>query len=65
MINESENKIRLLVRKRIHELLDEMTTEEIDEISTSGGAGAFLTPMAFRGNKKAAKDKEKNTAQQA
>lgn len=44
----NEEKLRLMIRKMIQEVLE----EELNEISTSAGAGAYLTPLAFRGNKK-------------
>jgi hypothetical protein len=40
----NEEKLRALIRKVIE--------EELNEISTSAGAGPYTTPFAFRGNKK-------------
>ena len=36
---------------KIKEYIREMVRKELEEISTSDGAGAYLTPNAFRGNK--------------
>ena len=60
MTNEETEKVRGLVRKIIQELV----SEELNEISTSAGAGAYLTPMAFRGNKSQNVKKMKNVATQ-
>ncbi len=50
------NKFRTHIRKEYPafyaQLKGQLTEEEIDEISTSGAAGAFLTPYAFRVPKK-------------
>jgi len=55
----SEEKLRELVRKIIQEEL-----QGLEEISTSAGAGAYLTPMAFRGNKQKNVAKMRNVATQ-
>ena len=52
----NEEKLRAMVRKII--------AEELDEISTSAGAGPYLTPLAFRGNKQRNIAKMKNVATQ-
>jgi len=52
----TEEQFRALIRKFIQ--------EELNEISTSAGAGAYLTPMAFRGNKGQNVKKMKNVATQ-
>jgi hypothetical protein len=52
----NEEKLRAMIRK--------MVAEALDEISTSAGAGPYLTPMAFRGNKKANVAKMKNVSTQ-
>ena len=50
------NKFRTHIRKEYPafyaQLKGQLTEEEIDEVSTSGAAGAFLTPYAFRVPKK-------------
>ncbi len=50
------NKFRTHLRKEYpafyDQLKQQLTEEDIDEISTSGAAGAFLTPYAFRVPKK-------------
>lgn len=51
-----EEKLREIIRKFIQ--------EELTEISTSAGAGAYLTPMAFRGNKGQNLKKMKNVSTQ-
>ena len=47
-----------LLESLVEEILDE---EELDEITTSGDAGAYMTPMAFdpEGEKKKKKKKKK------
>lgn len=52
----NEEKLRGIIRKFIQ--------EELSEISTSAGAGAYLTPMAFRGNKGQNIKKMKNVSTQ-
>jgi hypothetical protein len=52
----NEEKLRAVIRKIIQ--------EELDEISTSAGAGAYLTPKAFRGNITKNVAKMKNVATQ-
>jgi hypothetical protein len=41
--------IKEYIKDIVREIISE---EELDEMSTSGGAGAYSTPFAFRGNKK-------------
>jgi hypothetical protein len=36
---------------QLREIIRELIKSEIDETSTSGGAGAYLTPRAFKGKK--------------
>ena len=52
----NEEKLRALVRK--------MLQEELDEISTSAGAGPYLTPLAFQGNNPKNKARKKGIATQ-
>lgn len=52
----NEEKLRAFIRKVIN--------QELDEISTSAGAGAYLTPKAFRGNITKNIAKMKNVATQ-
>ena len=55
-IKKEFNKFRTHLRKEYPafyaQLKGQLTEEEIDEMSTSGAAGAFLTPYAFRKPKK-------------
>jgi len=51
-----EEKLRLMVRKLIE--------QELSEISTSDGAGAYLTPLAFQGNNPKNKARKKGIATQ-
>jgi len=46
-MDEKEQRLREAIRKRVNKILD--------EISTSAGAGAYLTPKAFVGDKHSAK----------
>jgi hypothetical protein len=52
----NEEKLRAFIRKVLE--------QELDEISTSAGAGAYLTPKAFRGNITKNIAKMKNVATQ-
>jgi hypothetical protein len=52
----NEKKLRAFIRKVLE--------QELDEISTSAGAGAYLTPKAFRGNITKNIAKMKNVATQ-
>jgi hypothetical protein len=52
----NEEQLRAIIRKLLE--------QELDEISTSAGAGAYLTPKAFRGNIKQNVAKMKNVATQ-
>ena len=50
--------------EKLKELIRKIIEEELNEISTSAGAGAYLTPMAFRGNKQKNIAKMRNVATQ-
>lgn len=50
--------------QQLRQYIREILQQELDEISTSDGAGAYLTPMAFRGNKQNNVAKMKHTATQ-
>jgi len=50
--------------QQLRQYIREILQQELDEISTSDGAGAYLTPMAFRGNKQSNVAKMKHTATQ-
>lgn len=52
----NEEKLRAYIRKIVE--------QELDEISTSAGAGPYMTPMAFRGNKQKNIAKMRNVATQ-
>ena len=45
-----------LLESLVEEILDE---EDLDEITTSGDAGAYMTPMAFADDDKSKKKKKK------
>ena len=47
-----------LLESLVEEILDE---EELDEITTSGDAGAYMTPMAFDPEGKKKKKSKKNS----
>ena len=47
-----------LLKSLVEEILDE---EDLDEITTSGDAGAYMTPFAFGGDKNKKKNKEIST----
>ena len=47
-----------LLESLVEEILDE---EELDEITTSGDAGSYMTPMAFDPEGKNKKKSKKNT----
>jgi hypothetical protein len=55
----NEEQLRTLIRKLIEEELS-----NIDEISTSAGAGPYQTPFAFQGNLQRNKTKKKGIATQ-
>ena len=58
-IKREFNRYRTYIRKNHPDIYDKLTTnEEIDEISTSGGAGGYLTKYAFKLPKKYKKIKE-------
>ena len=38
-------------KQRFREVIRNIIKQELDEMSTTAGAGPFLTPFAFRGNK--------------
>jgi len=44
---------------KIRKMIRELVEEELEEVSTSAGAGPYKTPFAFRGNSKGGKDKQK------
>lgn len=46
-------------------LIKELVEEELSEVSTSGAAGPYNTPFAFRGNTSDGKAKAKKIASQA
>lgn len=48
------------LRKIIREIIEE---ELMDEESSSGAAGAYSTPFAFRGNSAGGKEKQKKNAE--
>lgn len=52
----------IALRKLIREIIEE---ELLDEVSTSADAGPYMSKLAFRGNKSAAKEKAKEIATQA
>ena len=47
-INNIFNKYRTHIRKKYPKSYKRVNEEDVDEASTSGGAGAYLTPYAFR-----------------
>jgi hypothetical protein len=47
---------------RLREAIKKLIKKELDEMSTTAGAGGYLTPMAFRGNKKASITRNKHIA---
>lgn len=51
----TEEQLRAKIREAINKTLEEI--EDVDEVSTSGGAGGFMTPGAFSAGTE--KDKEK------
>lgn len=72
------NNIRSLIRSLVEEALEEQEIkvkvkvkddgtegDELEETTSSGAAGPFNTPFAFRGNSKAGKEKQKKNATQA
>jgi hypothetical protein len=54
-MKKNEAQIRAMIREAIKKALEEI--EDVDEVSTSGGAGGFMSPNAFSGGR--ASDKEK------
>lgn len=51
-------------RERLKKHLKKMVKEILAEISTSDGAGAFLTKGAFRGNGEGARARQRKNAEQ-
>lgn len=49
----------------LNSIIREMIKKELEEVSTSAGAGAFDTPNAFTGGKPAGEKRRKKTATQA
>lgn len=49
----------------LRKLIRELVEQELEEVSTSGNAGPYNTPYAFRGNSAAGKEKAKKNAHQA
>jgi len=47
-INNIFNKYRTHIRKKYPKSYKRVNEEDVDEVSMSGGAGAYLTPYAFR-----------------
>ena len=58
-LKQTRNKIRTHLRKEYPEDYKRMTMneEDVEEMSTSGGAGGYLTPYAFKPTKKKKKAK--------
>lgn len=50
------------LREIIRTMIREMIKHELDEMSTTAGAGPYLTPFAFRGNKKSQIARSKHIA---
>jgi hypothetical protein len=57
-----EDKLRKYIRKYAKEAIEEM--KSLKEISTSDGAGPYLTPMAFIGSKDGGKNRMRQISQQ-
>lgn len=51
-------------KEKLRELIRELIKKELDEATTTDAAGPYLTPMAFRGNKKRGMDRMKHIATQ-
>lgn len=47
---------------KLREAIRKLIKKELDEMSTTAGAGGYLTPMAFRGNGKASMTRNKHIA---
>lgn len=51
------------IGKKLKEIIDEICSEDLDEVSTSGDVAGYQTPMAFSSKRKTDKDKEKENAE--
>lgn len=51
-----------MTEDQFRELVREILEDELDETSTTASAPGYSTPMAFTGNKKKNKEKQKQTA---
>ena len=40
------------LKNKIKEILDELTEDDLEEITTTAAAPGYMTPMAFKGKKK-------------
>ena len=40
------------LKNKIKEILDELTEEDLEEITTTAAAPGYMTPFAFKGKKK-------------
>ena len=49
-------------KQRFREVIRHIIKQELDEMSTTAGAGPYLTPFAFRGNKKSQIARSKHIA---
>lgn len=47
----------------LRKLIRELVEQELEEVSTSGNAGPYNTPFAFRGNSAAGKEKAKKNSE--
>ena len=43
-------------RNQLKEILDELTEDELEEITTTAAAPGYLSPIAFKGKKKKIKE---------
>ena len=51
------------ISRKLKEIIDEICSEDLDEVSTSGDVAGYQTPMAFSSKRKTDKDKEKENAE--
>jgi len=51
------------ISKKLKEIIDEITEEEVTEASTTGNVAGYQTPNAFSGKTSKDKDKEKQNAE--
>ena len=49
-------------QQRLRELIRRIIKKELDEMTTTGNVAGFLTPFAFRGNKKSQIARSKHIA---